>query len=217
MWRTHIAIACCCVVQGAAVCPIVTVSQSCLAACIPTLLLLAALHYRNGRQALLYGPLPSGFNLSPADVHLESRHDRQGNPTGTGVAYVQFSSPDVAESARSSKHKQTMGTRYIECMTWVAGMLALSLSCIWALPQQDNSACLLAFQLAVMHEKTCLQFAALSPETKCGVSDGMFCITLPSYLASSPCSLCMASVQSMLGSHGYSTSPSTPICACVDM
>lgn len=67
--------------------------------------------------------LPLGFHLRQADVHLERKNDGQDHPTGTGVAYVQFSSPDTAEDARSSRHKQSMGARYIECMTLVAGML----------------------------------------------------------------------------------------------
>ena len=67
--------------------------------------------------------LPLGFHLHQADVHLETKNDGQNNPTGTGVAYVQFSSPDSAEDARSSRHKQSMGARYIECMTLIAGML----------------------------------------------------------------------------------------------
>ena len=70
--------------------------------------------------------LPLGFRLSQDDVHLETRNDRQENPTGTGVAYVQFSSPDTADQARNSKHKQSMGARYIECMTLTSGMLAPS-------------------------------------------------------------------------------------------
>lgn len=69
--------------------------------------------------------LPLGFHLSEADVHVESRQDRLGSAAGTGVAYVQFGSPAIAEHARTSKHKQTMGTRYIECMTWISGMLLL--------------------------------------------------------------------------------------------
>lgn len=64
----------------------------------------------------------TGFQLRPEDVHLETRHDRQGKETGTGLAFVQFSSPDHADEARHTKHKQMMGTRYIECMTFIAGM-----------------------------------------------------------------------------------------------
>ena len=64
----------------------------------------------------------AGFHLSAQDVHLETRDDRQGNPTGTGVAYVQFPSPDLAEDARHVKHKQMMGARYVECMTFITGM-----------------------------------------------------------------------------------------------
>ena len=59
--------------------------------------------------------------MRPEDVHLETRHDRQGKQTGTGLAYVQFSSPDYADEARHTKHKQMMGTRYVECMTFIAG------------------------------------------------------------------------------------------------
>lgn len=69
---------------------------------------------------------PLGFHLSQDDVHLETRNDKQENSPGTGVAYVQFSSPDTAEEARNSKHKQSMGARYIECMTLISGMLAPS-------------------------------------------------------------------------------------------
>ena len=67
--------------------------------------------------------LPVGFHLSQDNVHLEIVNDSQDNPRGTGVAYIQFSSSDTAEEARKSKHKQSMGTRYIECMTLTSGPL----------------------------------------------------------------------------------------------
>ena len=63
-----------------------------------------------------------GFQLTPDSVHLETRDDRQGNHTGTGVAYVQFASADDADLARHSKHKQMMGSRYIECMIFIPGI-----------------------------------------------------------------------------------------------
>ena len=68
-----------------------------------------------------------GFQVCPDGVRLEVRDDRQGRQTGTGVAYVQFSSPEAAEQARHSKHKQMMGTRYIECMISTPGMLFVQL------------------------------------------------------------------------------------------
>ena len=68
-------------------------------------------------------------------MHLEVRHDRQGKETGTGLAYVQFSSPDYADEARHTKHKQLMGTRYIECMTFIAGMCVT----VNILPQMSQS------------------------------------------------------------------------------
>ena len=39
---------------------------------------------------------------------------------GTGVAYVRFSSPNEAEKARKERHRQPMGTRYIECLPFTA-------------------------------------------------------------------------------------------------
>ncbi len=76
----------------------------------------------------------SGFRLNPDSVHLEIRDDRQGHHTGTGVAYVQFVSTEDAEQARQTKHKQMMGTRYIECMIFIPGMLScvLMASCCLA-------------------------------------------------------------------------------------
>ncbi|KAA6418880.1 MAG: hypothetical protein FRX49_11106 [Trebouxia sp. A1-2] len=44
-----------------------------------------------------------------------------GDHTGTGVAYVQFVSSEAAEQAQNTKHKQMMGTRYIECMILIPG------------------------------------------------------------------------------------------------
>ncbi len=63
----------------------------------------------------------SGFRLTSDSIHLETKDDRQGNLTGTGLAYVQFAHPAEAEQARQNKHKQMMGTRYIECMIFVPG------------------------------------------------------------------------------------------------
>lgn len=62
-----------------------------------------------------------GFHLNTDSVHLETKDDRQGSLTGTGLAYVQFAHPAEAEQARQNKHKQMMGTRYIECMIFVPG------------------------------------------------------------------------------------------------
>ena len=44
---------------------------------------------------------------------------------GTGVAYVQFVSSEAAEQAQNIKHKQMMGTRYIECMILIPGQTLL--------------------------------------------------------------------------------------------
>ncbi|DBA74130.1 TPA: hypothetical protein ACH3X1_010935 [Trebouxia sp. C0004] len=62
-----------------------------------------------------------GFHLNTDSIHLETKDDRQGNLTGTGIAYVQFAHPAEAEQARQNKHKQMMGARYIECMIFVTG------------------------------------------------------------------------------------------------
>ncbi|KAA6418359.1 MAG: hypothetical protein FRX49_11724 [Trebouxia sp. A1-2] len=62
-----------------------------------------------------------GFHLNTDSIHLETKDDGQGNLTGTGLAYVQFAHPAQAEQARQNKHKQMMGTRYIECMIFVPG------------------------------------------------------------------------------------------------
>lgn len=64
---------------------------------------------------------PAGFQVEPRDVHLETRNDHPGQRTGTGIAYVQFASPEEAERARHSRHKQMLGPRYIECMVFVPG------------------------------------------------------------------------------------------------
>ena len=48
-----------------------------------------------------------------------------GDHTGTGVAYVQFVSSEAAEQAQNTKHKQMMGTRYIECMILIPGQTLL--------------------------------------------------------------------------------------------
>jgi len=63
----------------------------------------------------------SGFRLNTDSIHLETKDDGQGKLTGTGLAYVQFAHPAEAEQARQIKHKQMMGTRYIECMIFVPG------------------------------------------------------------------------------------------------
>ena len=53
-------------------------------------------------------------------VVLMTRPEREGRlGTCNGVAYVQFSSSQEAESARQRKHKEMMGNRYIECMTHI--------------------------------------------------------------------------------------------------
>lgn len=39
---------------------------------------------------------------------------------GTGVAYVRFLSPGEAERARKERHRQQMGSRYIECLPFTA-------------------------------------------------------------------------------------------------
>ena len=98
--------------------------------------------------------VPVGFHLSQDDVHLETRHDRQENPTGTGVAYVQFSNPDTAEDARNSKHKQTMGTRYIECMTLNSGMLASSPALLHS--QSSHQDALLCSNAAILQCNTAM-------------------------------------------------------------
>lgn len=63
----------------------------------------------------------SGFHLNIDSIHLETEDDRQGNLTGTGLAYVHFAHPAEAEQARQNKHKQMMGALYIECMIFVPG------------------------------------------------------------------------------------------------
>ena len=65
--------------------------------------------------------LLSGFRLNTDSIHLETKDDRQGNLTSTGLAYVQFAHSAEAEQARQNKHKQMMGTLYIECMIFVPG------------------------------------------------------------------------------------------------
>ena len=61
--------------------------------------------------------------------------DHPSQRTGTGIAYVQFSSPEEAERARHSRHKQMMGPRYIECMVFVPGQLySMHYSLITPLP-----------------------------------------------------------------------------------
>lgn len=57
------------------------------------------------------------FNVAPEAVHIATRIGRDGNEQGTGIAYVQFSSPEEAEVARNKKHHRSMGPRYIECHT----------------------------------------------------------------------------------------------------
>ena len=53
-------------------------------------------------------------------VVLMTRPEREGRlGTCNGVAYVQFSGAQEAESARQKKHKEVMGNRYIECMTHI--------------------------------------------------------------------------------------------------
>jgi hypothetical protein len=63
----------------------------------------------------------SGFHLNTDSIHLETKDDRQGNLTGTGSACVEFAHSAEAEQARQNKHKQMMGTLYIECMIFFPG------------------------------------------------------------------------------------------------
>ncbi len=63
----------------------------------------------------------TGFHLNTDSIHLQTKDDRQGNLTGSGLAYVPFAHPAEAQQARQNKHKQMMGTLYIECMIFVPG------------------------------------------------------------------------------------------------
>jgi len=49
-----------------------------------------------------------------------TKPDKEGAPVGTGVAYVRFTSPNEAERARKERHRQQMGSRYIECLPFTA-------------------------------------------------------------------------------------------------
>ena len=60
----------------------------------------------------------TGFHLNIDSIHLETKDDGQGNLTGTGS---EFAHSAEAEQARQNKHKQLMGTLYIECMIFVPG------------------------------------------------------------------------------------------------
>ena len=66
----------------------------------------------------------SGFPVDPYNVHVETKDDKQGHRSGTGMAYVHFASPEEAERARQTKHKQMMGARYIECMIFFPGKMS---------------------------------------------------------------------------------------------
>eukprot|EP00884_Botryococcus_braunii_P014270 jgi/Botrbrau1/22844/Bobra.0065s0003.1 len=62
-----------------------------------------------------------GFNLNDSSIHVVPKHDRtKSTPQCSGIAYVQFESPDVAKQAREAKDRQTMGSRYVECMPYNA-------------------------------------------------------------------------------------------------
>ena len=65
------------------------------------------------------------FQLSPRNVYLECRVDKRGRQTNTGIGYVCFANPHIAEQARVSKDKQMMDTRYIECRHVSPGVLSL--------------------------------------------------------------------------------------------
>lgn len=49
-----------------------------------------------------------------------TKPDKEGNQTGTGVAYVRFKNPEEAERARKERHRAQMGPRYIECLPFTA-------------------------------------------------------------------------------------------------
>ena len=51
---------------------------------------------------------------------MVTKPDKEGNPVGTGVAYVRFASPTEADRARKERHRQQMGARYIECLPFTA-------------------------------------------------------------------------------------------------
>ena len=50
-----------------------------------------------------------GFEIVPGRVHKVMRGDR-----ATGEAYVELSSPEMATAAKETRHKQRMGSRYVE-------------------------------------------------------------------------------------------------------
>ena len=50
-----------------------------------------------------------GFEIVPGRVHKVMRGDR-----ATGEAYVELSSPEMAAAAKETRHKQRMGSRYVE-------------------------------------------------------------------------------------------------------
>ena len=64
--------------------------------------------------------LCAGYSLAHDGIQVVTKPDKEGTPVGTGVAYVRFSSPNEAEKARKERHRQPMGTRYIECLPFTA-------------------------------------------------------------------------------------------------
>ena len=78
--------------------------------------------------------LCAGYSLAHDGIQVVTKPDKEGTPVGTGVAYVRFSSPSEAESARKERHRQPMGTRYIECLPFTASHYTSPLPCLprWA-------------------------------------------------------------------------------------
>jgi hypothetical protein len=62
----------------------------------------------------------AGFSLASKGVQVVTKPDKEGNQMGTGVAYVRFQNPSEAEKARKERHRQQMGSRYIECLPFTA-------------------------------------------------------------------------------------------------
>ena len=59
----------------------------------------------------------AGFQVAPRGIHILSKSDRAGTTQSMGIANVRFVSPAEAERARLVKHRSTMGSRYIECLS----------------------------------------------------------------------------------------------------
>lgn len=62
----------------------------------------------------------AGYDLAPDGVRLQMRPERGGGGgmQGTGLAYVTFASAEEAERARQERDRQTIGSRYIECLPY---------------------------------------------------------------------------------------------------